>query len=120
MATSRAKLKAVPVPVPVSKRPSATQVIEQMTQAQLECRDFGHMWSNQNTNVKQDSYSKLFHEIMLCPRCHTTKHRVINMRGELIDTSYRYAERRSRGYATGSGQDSTGEMTEEGENASRR
>ena len=63
-----------------------------MTQAQLECRDFGHMWSNQNTNVKQDSYSKLFHEIMLCPRCHTTKHRVINMRGELIDTSYRYPE----------------------------
>jgi hypothetical protein len=56
----------------------------------LQCRDFGHSW-RPYTAVWDSDYN-VYRTALRCTRCHTTRHRDINRRGEQLSNRYDYAD----------------------------
>lgn len=61
-----------------------------MSDAHLQCRDFGHSWRPYDvTSVPQQH---AYREALLCGRCKTLRLRLIDARGFQLATSYRYPD----------------------------
>ena len=58
--------------------------IENIPTSYLECRSLQHAW--RYFDVEKDGRKKVYHEILVCGRCNTTKTRFIGFNGDIAQT----------------------------------
>jgi hypothetical protein len=63
-------------------------VVDGMRVEHLQCRDFGHSW--RPFTARQVKH--IYEQQLRCSRCHTLRKRLLSMRGEVLSSSYEYAD----------------------------
>lgn len=63
--------------------------IGNMPQSHMYCRDFGHAWEPHTAHLIRGGGVD---QVLRCGRCHSTRHRVLDRRGEQVTSNYDYVD----------------------------
>lgn len=66
------------------------QAIAAMTHEHIECRDYGHQWAA--WQAAELPRRRGFEQRLRCRRCRTVRHRILSRFGEILSSSYVYAD----------------------------
>lgn len=65
-----------------------TTVIADMPDAHLHCRDYGHSWRPHHARWLPSEHA--YEQTLRCARCRTIRERVLDSRGQVIASQYKY------------------------------
>lgn len=66
------------------------RALDQLNDAFIQCRDFGHSW--RPYSARWDQQDLCYVQELRCSRCKTIRSRLLGKRGELLGSSYDYPE----------------------------
>jgi hypothetical protein len=74
---------------PTAHESRVSAFVQNMPDAHIECRDFGHSWKPQTATWLDDG---TIERVLACSRCTTRRYQALDRKGYILSSHYAYPE----------------------------